>query len=282
MPVASANGLGLYYEEHGAGESLLLIGPTGWPGSVWDLEQVPVLRERYRVITYDQRGIGLSDKPDEPFGAEQLALDALALLEAVDAAPAHVLGFGPGGLTAQVMALRQPASVRSLVLCGASTGSTGSGGGVPLHLALELATQGYGPGYWLHHLSGEFPFTPGFRQAHPEKVRALAETIEKRQAPLKLHLRHGAARGSYSTLDRLGEIGAPALVLVGSENRGHTAGADHLGESRLLAERIPGAELQVIEGVRHLFAWEKPEQTNRLVLDFLQRHSTAEATLARG
>jgi pimeloyl-ACP methyl ester carboxylesterase len=70
MPLISANRIDLYYEESGSGEPLLFLPPTGWPGSVWDLEQVPYFRDHYRVITFDQRGVGLSDKPDDQYTTE--------------------------------------------------------------------------------------------------------------------------------------------------------------------------------------------------------------------
>src|SRR5207248_3553375 len=97
MPYAPANGIQLYYEEHGQGDPLLLIPPTGWPGSVWQLDIAEPLSKRYRVIVYDQRGIGLSDKPDEPYSTELFGDDALALLRALDAEPAHVFGYSVGG-----------------------------------------------------------------------------------------------------------------------------------------------------------------------------------------
>jgi pimeloyl-ACP methyl ester carboxylesterase len=240
---------------------------------VWDLEQVPALSQQFRTITYDQRGIGLSDKPDDDYTSALLAQDALALLQAINALPAHVFGFSTGGQIAQMMCLERPGSVRSLVLAGSNMGSA-SGGGIPLGLAVGLIEHAYGPGYWMYHLTGsEFPFSSAFRTQHLEKVQALADAIRDRQPPVKMYLRHVLARVNHNTQDRVHELSVPTLVLVGGDDRGaQSVSGDHVEASRRLAARIPGAELKLVEEARHLFAWEAPDETNRLALDFFNRH----------
>lgn len=272
MPTIQANGIELYYEEHGQGEPLLLMAATGWPGRVWEIEQVPFFKQHYRVIVYDQRGVGRSDKPDHEYTVDMLADDALGLLHAIDAEPAHLLGFSMGGRVAQVMALKSPASVRSLVLAAASPGRGESRGGVPLAVALSLGEHGYGLEFWLDHFhSRDFPFSRAFREGHPEKVQALAECIYANQPPLKHYLRHVLARGTHTSADRLAEIQAPTLVMVGSGDHGSSsASGDHLESARFFVQTIPNAELALVEGAHHLFPWEAPEQTNEIVLEFLR------------
>ena len=271
MPRVAANGIELYYEERGHGEPLLLMAPTGWPGSVWDLEQTAFFSQTHRVITYDYRGVGRSDQPDEPYSTALLAEDALALLHAIGAAPAHVLGFSMGGRAAQIMALESPQSVRSLILAASDAGSPHGGGGVPFELAVQLAEFGYRD-HWPSHLNGEFPLSPGFRAQHPEKVQALMDCILANCAPPKLYLRHVVARGSHYTGDRLGEISVPTLVLVGAEDRRERGSGDHVEAGQKLAAQITNAEFATVAGARHLFLWEAPELGNRAILDFIQRH----------
>lgn len=270
MPYAQANGVDLYYEEAGSGEPLLLIAPTGWPGSVWKSSGLDALKERYRVIAYDQRGVGKSSKSDVEYSTQLLADDAAALLRAIDAAPAHVFGVSPGGGSAQFMALDSPTSVRSLVLAAASEGTPGAPGDVPARTALEIADPGYGTlEFWLHHLTLPLTFTPRFVQEHPDEVRALAETILSGAPPLKLYLRHVIARTGHDVVGRLGEIRVPTLVLVGEDDH-HEGTANHYRESEKLAAAIPGARFHAIPGARHLFPWEAPEATRTAVLNFLQ------------
>ena len=272
MPLVKANGIELYYEEHGRGEPLLLMAATGWPGSVWQLEQVPIFEPYYRVIVYDQRGVGRSARPDHDYTVDLLADDALGLLRAIGAEPAHLFGFSMGGRVAQAMVLKSPTSVRRLVLAATSPGRGENRSGISLEIALALGRLGYGLEFWVDHLdSRDFPFSPEFRARHPEKVRALVECVYENQPPLKLYLRHVLARGSHSAGDRLSEIQAPTLVMVGSGDRGLGVSVDHLESARFMARTIPSAELAVVEGAHHLFPWEAPEQTNQLVLDFLQR-----------
>jgi len=273
LPYVHANGIELYYEEQGQGEPVLLIPPTGWPGSVWQLGIAQPLCERYRVIVYDQRGIGLSEKPDEPYSTALFASDALALLQALDAEPAHVFGYSVGGQSAHLAAVRSPGSFRSLVLGAAdiSARSRGGGGFVPGNVALTMLDPGYNhPSYWMHHLGMEFTFSPEFRKKHPERIQRLAETIRERQAPAKPYVRHVIARTTHSSADQLSDIRVPTLVLVGAEDKEESGGgAVHVEVSRQIADQIPGARFETVPGARHLFPWEAPEATVQALLDFL-------------
>ena len=273
MPRARANDVELYYEEHGSGEPLLLIPPTGWPGSVWQLGVEQALSGHYRVIVYDQRGIGRSDKPDHEYTTAQLGADAMALLRAIDAEPAHVLGFSVGGQSAQLAALSQPASFLSLILAGSSAGEPPGGQGfIRPQVALGMFDPGYDhPTYWQHHLSMGFTFTPGFRDRHPEKIAELADAIRRHQPPAKLYLRHIIARTAHYSRDRLRDIRTPTLVLAGELDRAHGAAGSDAGASEQLARDIPGAQFQTITGARHLFPWEAPEATCEAVLGWLSR-----------
>jgi 3-oxoadipate enol-lactonase len=266
MPIVQANGIDISYEEHGQGEPLLLMAPTGWPGSVWHLEQVPFFARTHRVITYDQRGVGRSSQPDQEYTTALLGEDALGLLHAIDAAPAHVLGFSMGGRAAQLMALEEPSAFRSLILAGSDPGKPGARDGIPLGMALALGQHGYGLEFWVDHLLEELPFSPGFRERSPDKIRKLAETITADQPPLKLYLRHVLARGSHAVGDRLRDIRVPTLVMVGAEDR---SGTDHVAAARQMADAIPGAAFAEVQGARHLFPWEAPEPANAAMLDFL-------------
>ncbi|HLG74346.1 MAG TPA: alpha/beta hydrolase [Chloroflexota bacterium] len=272
MPYVQANGVELYYEEHGQGEPLLLITPTGWPGSVWQLGMVHGLSPHFRTIIFDQRGIGRSEKSDVEYTTRLFGEDFLALLKALDAEPAHVFGFSVGGESGQLMAAEHPEAFRSLILAGTNRGEPPGGQGyVPANVALTMIDPGYDhPSYWQHHLAMGFTFTPEFRKEHPEKIQELADTIRANQAPAKLYVRHVAARTAHWSGDVLGRIRVPTLVLVGSEDGGRSgSGVDHLAEAKHLASEIPGARLALVPGAKHLFPWQAPEATCQAVLEFL-------------
>jgi pimeloyl-ACP methyl ester carboxylesterase len=117
MPTTKANGIELYYEVHGEGPPLLLIMGLGANATAW-YRQIPVLSERYRVIAFDNRGAGRSEKPLEPYSIPQMADDAAALMDTLGISTSHVFGMSLGGMIAQEYALRHPERVQALVLGG--------------------------------------------------------------------------------------------------------------------------------------------------------------------
>ena len=113
----------MYYEEHGEGTPLLLLSGTGWSAEHWNLEQVPYFSKFYRVINFDYRGCGRSDRPEETYTTPMFANDAVELLDSLGIdEPAHVLGHSMGGRVAQWIVLDHPERVRSLVLAATGPG----------------------------------------------------------------------------------------------------------------------------------------------------------------
>lgn len=117
----TANGINIYYETHGEGEPLLLIEGLGYSSWMW-YKQIPELSKKHRVIVYDNRGVGHTDKPDSEYTIELMADDAASLLSALGVESAHVMGVSMGGYIAQELALRHPEKVRSLILAGTNNG----------------------------------------------------------------------------------------------------------------------------------------------------------------
>ena len=112
------------WDSQGTGEPLLLIQGLGYGRWGWD-PVVPGLAERYRVLTFDNRGIGESDKPAGPYTAREMADDALQVLDEAGVERAHVLGASLGGMIAQELAVKAPARVDKLVLCCTTPGGAG-------------------------------------------------------------------------------------------------------------------------------------------------------------
>src|SRR5467141_1712195 len=105
MPQVRVNDINIHYDIHGAGEPLLMIMGLGASSAAWDPDLVALLSKDFRVITFDNRGTGQSDKPDSPYSIEMFADDAAGLLDKLDIGRAHIFGVSMGGMIAQEFAL---------------------------------------------------------------------------------------------------------------------------------------------------------------------------------
>ena len=140
MPLVSTSRIALYAEEHGEGPRVLMLGGTGAdlrkPPSVFDT----TLADRCRLLAFDARGCGRSEKPEATPTMADFADDAAALMDAVGWARAHVVGYSFGGMVAQHFALRHPGRAERLVLAAATPGGAG-GSSFPLHQLAALAPR---------------------------------------------------------------------------------------------------------------------------------------------
>ena len=121
MPTIATNGINLYYELHGSGPALVLIPGLGYNGWMYS-HMIPGLAEHFQVISIDNRGSGLSDKPAGPYTAQMLAADVIGLLDAFDLPKAHIVGHSMGGFIAQALAIDYPDRVDRLVLSATNFG----------------------------------------------------------------------------------------------------------------------------------------------------------------
>ena len=270
MPTARVGDLNLHYEVHGEGEPLLLIMGYGASSAWWYL-QIAALSQEYKVIVFDNRGTGLSDKPDVPCTMRMMADDAAGLLDSIGVEFAHVFGVSMGSMIAQELALHHPRTVTSLIL-----GRTTPGGGNAVLPEQESL------GFLLDHerrsnLSIEeyaeellpFLFSQGFIDGNRDRVGAFISQAFEHVTPIHGYRRQGEAFMSFNVWDRLPEIEAPTLIMTGTADRLVPA-----ENSRILASRIPNAELIMFEDVGHGFTGEVPDEANRAVLEFLGRHSS--------
>ncbi len=268
----AADGTRLHYEVFGArhGEPLLLIQGLGADSRGW-LRQRRALAGRFRCVVFDNRGAGRSDHPDGPYDLEVMAEDALAVLDAAGVARAHVMGASMGGILAQVIAVRHPQRVRSLVLaCTACRhhewrrelleewADVAEAGGMG-SFARDAVRWLIGPRslrrFWpAVGLVGPLAMT-GSPHAFVAQVRAILDMDDSLRA-------------------ELGSIDVPVLVMVGSQDI-----LTPMGDSEELAEEIPGAELVVIRGAAHGFMLEHGAAFNRTVVEFLDRVSGASVTV---
>ena len=245
----------MYYETEGAGEPLLLLMGQGSDHHGWGPLRAD-FAARWQVIVFDYRGTGQSDKPESPpYTLRGFAQDAVALLDHLGLAHAHAFGISMGGRVAQWLAIDHPDRVGALVL---GCTSPGDAHGVPRSARVEAAmasgralTLMLSPLWAITHwgqLSSMRPDTPPM----PDYARVL----------------HQRASAEHNVWDDLPRIAAPTLVIHGTRDEVNPTANAHL-----LAERIPGAELHLVSGGRHMFYLQYRAEVERVVMAFLARHA---------
>ncbi|MGE5595057.1 MAG: alpha/beta fold hydrolase [Hyphomicrobiales bacterium] len=272
MPYARSREVSLYYEELGEGEPLLLIMGQGSDHHGWD-EVRDDFATTHRVIVYDHRGTGQSDKPREPaYSLSMFAADAVAILDHLSIERAHVYGISMGGRIAQWLGIDYPGRVGSLVL-GATTPGNRKGVRRPPEVDEVMSTRPQDPEQALRFLMEQM-VSPGYIDSHPEYV---ARMRERRLNPIPDYAQrmHYLASEAHDSWDRLPEISAPTLVIHGDQDL-----VNPTENAQLLAFRIPGAELCLVPGGRHGYFIECREAASPVVLDFLARHPLDPSGLA--
>jgi 3-oxoadipate enol-lactonase len=250
---------GLYYERHGAGDPLLLI--TGWTISSAVFEPVlDLYSEHFECILYDHRGSARSSGTS-PATMGALADDATRLLTDLGIGRAHVYGLSMGGMVAQELALRRPERVQGLIL-----GATTPGGPFAPRLGpLEIFSIARG-GLAERSLRAPLLFSSRFRREQPERVTELVRHFTRHRSSDKTIGAQTLASARFDTLMRLGRLRAPTLVMHGERDD-----LVPLAASRLLAARIPDAELAIVPGAGHAYALEAPRESLDLLLDWRDR-----------
>ncbi|MFP5219586.1 MAG: alpha/beta fold hydrolase [Actinomycetes bacterium] len=264
MPVVERpDGAKIAYSVDGPenGPAVLLVMGLAWPAAMW-FRVVPWLSDRYRVVRADNRGAGeTGDVPGAPYTVETMAGDCLAVLDELGIASAHVVGISMGGLLAQEMAVASPDRVRSLCLMATHPGIA--------HCVIDPETLAFvtaGRADMTPREAAEAslpynyaPTTPRERIEEDWAVRLpLACTPAGYTAQV-----HGTL--PWTRFDDLGRVSAPTLVVHGE--------LDTLVlpvNGRTVAERIPGARFELVEGANHVLVTDEPERVGGLLRDWLE------------
>lgn len=248
MPYAQLDGRSFYYERAGQGPRLLFISGTGSDLRVQPNVFASPLAKAFDLLAYDQRGLGRTDKPDEPYTMAGYADDAAALMDHVGWADALVVGVSFGGMVAQELALRHPARVQKLVLACTSPGGEG-GASYPFHEIDHLRGE---PRARLLVSIGDTRRDAAWIAAHPEDYALLLQLAATEPFAGEPGRAEGArrqleARAQHDTWERLPQLACPVLIAAGRYD-----GIASLDTQQRMAGRIPNAELRWFEG-GHLF-----------------------------
>ena len=269
MPFISAtDGTRIHYEVTGkpGATPVLMIQGLGASKNAWNLQRI-AMATRFRIISFDNRGAGRSDKPTEPFTLEQMAEDAIAVLDAAGIETAHVVGASMGGVISQIVAVKHAHRVRSLTLvCTACRN----------HPWRQELLQS-----WAKTAEEKGMIEVGKEAAQwvmsPRSFRRLVPAFTWMGPLAALRPRHSFVSQIDAILntredlvDQLSTITAPTMVIVGNQDI-----LTPRGDSEEIAERIPNAELVVISGAAHGLMMEHSSTFNKILIEFLQRTELA-------
>ncbi|MBI3952168.1 MAG: alpha/beta fold hydrolase [Acidobacteria bacterium] len=263
MPKVQVNDIQINYEIHGEGEPLVLIGGFGVGLWIW-FKQLPVFSQKFQTIVFDNRGAGLSDKPEARHTVRTMTDDGAGLLSALSIDRAHILGASLGGFIAQEFALAYPQMTRSLILC-----CTGFGGPNYVLPPEEVLAAMSG----MEVLNTEerarrnlsLFFSPDYADQHPDEAEKLIQRYLASPMPEHSYLNQLIAAMAFDSEARVSSITAPTLVVTGDQDLFVPP-----ENSRNLANLIPNAKLVVIEGAGHGVFMEQTDEFNRVVLQFLE------------
>jgi 3-oxoadipate enol-lactonase len=269
MPfVHATDGTRIHFEVTGKSGAtpVLMIQGLGASKNAWNLQRI-AMATRFRIISFDNRGAGRSDKPTEPFTLEQMADDALAVLDAAGIETAHVVGASMGGVISQIVAVKYPHRVRSLTLvCTACRN----------HPWRQELLQS-----WAKTAEEKGMIEVGKEAAQwvmsPRSFRRLVPAFTWMGPLAALRPRHSFVSQIDAILntredlvDQLSTITAPTMVIVGNQDI-----LTPRGDSEEIAERIPNSELVVISGAAHGLMMEHSSTFNKILIEFLQRTELA-------
>jgi pimeloyl-ACP methyl ester carboxylesterase len=265
--ISVRTGVTLNYEISGSGEPLLLIMGTSGAIPLWG-ELTARLAQTHQVIAFDNRGLGGSDRGAGPITVASMAEDTSALLEALEIPRAHVLGWSLGSAVAQELALAHPEQVASAVMfgtwgrCDGFQRSVLSAFRLPYVLrdmdsALAVSGLAFSPQLLDHPDFAQMlePMLPAF----PQNEAQMQVTVEQWDADL-----------AHDTLDRLGGITAPTVVVVGEQDL-----LTPQWQAKKVADAIPGARFELVTGPgsSHGLHIERPDDLTKIVTGFLGEQS---------
>jgi pimeloyl-ACP methyl ester carboxylesterase len=262
MPKIKINDLNMYYEIHGQGEPLVLIHGLGSSSRDWEY-QLEYFASSYKVLIYDVRGHGQSDKPPGPYGVPIFTQDLAELMKALDISAAHICGISMGGMIAFQMGVDYPEMVKTLTIVNSRA---------------DLVPDTLGERWNI------FQRLVVFRLLSMEKI---AETLSRRMFikpaleeqrllfverwannPKPAYMAVMKSLVGWTVEDKLGEIDTPTLIMAADED--YTPVEDKQRD----VNKMKNAELVVIEDSRHATPVEHPELFNRTLASFLEKHAS--------
>lgn len=265
MPRTKVGDIDMNYVTYGdSGDWVVLIG--GLAGGNWQgwRAQLPLLAKRFRVLAFDNRGIGETDSPEYSYTTEMMSDDTFGLLASLGIENAHVVGRSAGGAVAQVMAINQPHRLKSLTMI-----STFAKFDLRARRFLDSWRNCISASGWKQFANDVLPhfYTAEFFESNPDIVASHERAILEPRRTVHGYMNTAASVEAHNTWNVLGSIKTPTLLLCGDE--------DYLTPPRQteeIARRIPGAIAHIVKRASHGLLAERPDAFD-IITDHIHRHS---------
>jgi pimeloyl-ACP methyl ester carboxylesterase len=264
MTVASVNGIDVNYSLEGDGaRTIVLVNGLADDLNTWEFQMADLLDAGYRVLRFDNRGVGQSSTPPGPYTSRLLADDAKALVDHLGIAGFHLMGVSMGGMIAQEYALANPGD-----LVTATFACTYAAPG-PFCSRMFSMWHDMAPVNGVPFIMRDvllWAFTVPFFDERPDDAAAFEGEMAAMTMTVDTYLAQLEVIRTHDATDRLGTLAVPTLVLAGEEDI-----LIPVRLSRQLQALVPGAEWATTKG-GHACMWEHPASFNATYLDYLARH----------
>lgn len=258
---ATINGADLHYELTGSGRTIALTHGIGSSGADW-APIVPLLAERHRILTWDVRGFGDSEKnPNADHSIRQFAADLAGLLDHIEAGPSIIMGTSMGGTITQRFILDFPDKSAAAVILSTSSQVNERARDAWFNQADVIEREGMAA--WVRRSRAPH-ITEEYLRDHPDVLEAEERRINSNDP--RIYARVARAVADYNYTEELKSVRIPTLVMVGSEDKQTPPGG-----SVIISRTIPGAELHILDGLGHSMSREAPTKVAGLVTAFLDR-----------
>ena len=271
MPYVKLEDVKIYYEIHGpeSGQPLLLLEGFGWDSWMW-FRQVPEFSKKYKCIVVDNRGVGKTSKPNYPYEMSMFAKDAIEVLNYLNIQKAHVLGISMGGFIAQEIAINYPDRIISLIIVSTTFGGPNAILATNDIIAKSIAIP-------TETISKEQAYNMRMSVLAPKEwldenkklTNQISIWINQNPRPIHAIVNQSHAVNNFNVEDKVSSITVPTLIIQGD--------SDLLippKNAELLHEKINNSTLVMIEKGYHWSFIQYYEKFNKLVLEFLDKHST--------
>ncbi|TFF99895.1 MAG: alpha/beta hydrolase [Promethearchaeota archaeon] len=274
---AKVNDIKICYEIKGVGEPLLLVHGFGSEKESWNAQFEP-LSKYFKVIRFDNRGAGETDRPNEPYLMETFADDTAGLLDHLKIEKTHIVGWSLGGMIVQQFAIKYPERIRKIVLINTLPQWPGEEKGLEMykknqidgyHKKMEDPKKAFFDGAKLN-------YSRKFRKKMEENPEKVFHGLFSAQDLIDISVLHPAtpqdiknqahALGKYDVLGQLSEIENETLIIAAEKDR-----ITPLTMNKVIHKQIPNSKLIVIEKVGHGSPREKAPTVNQYIIDFLKK-----------